>query len=463
VLKQYDIFHAGALSSTFAGANPTFTAGFALSLSYTNTDIFLNFSAGLGTGGGLSINQQNVANAINSFFNTGGSLPPGYFTPFGLSGGNLANALTQLSGEAATGSQQVTFNAMSLFLGVLTDPFIVGRGTVPTPGPAAMRFAEEDDYSASAYSSNTSKRTSPERDAYGMITKVPSRPVSFNQRWSVWTAGFGSSQATDGNAALGSNSTTSRIYGAAVGADYGFSPYTIACFALAGGGTNFSLINGFGSGRSDLFQAGVFIRQTVGSAYASGALALGWQDVTTDRSVTVAGLDRLRAEFNANAFSGRIEGGYRFTVPWVGGIGITPYAAGQFATFDIPAYAEKVLSGANTFALAYGPKSVTDMRSELGLRADKSFAMPDSILTVRGRLAWAHDFNPDRSIAATFLALPGASFTVNGAAQASDAALTTASVEHKWTCGISLAATFDGELSSVTRSYAGKGVARYTW
>ena len=29
--------------------------------------------------------------------------------------------------------------------------------------------------------------------------------------------------------------------------------------------------------------------------------------------------------------------------------------------------------------------------------------------------------------------------------------------------GFSLAATFEGEFSNVTRSYAGKGVARYAW
>ena len=33
----------------------------------------------------------------------------------------------------------------------------------------------------------------------------------------------------------------------------------------------------------------------------------------------------------------------------------------------------------------------------------------------------------------------------------------------KWINGISLAATFEGEFSDVTRSYAGKGVARYNW
>ena len=33
----------------------------------------------------------------------------------------------------------------------------------------------------------------------------------------------------------------------------------------------------------------------------------------------------------------------------------------------------------------------------------------------------------------------------------------------KWLNGVSLAATFDGAFSNVTRSYAGKGVARYNW
>src|SRR5439155_15058648 len=105
----------------------------------------------------------------------------------------------------------------------------------------------------------------------------------------------------------------------------------------------------FGSGRSDLFQAGAFVRHTVGPAYLSAALAYGWQDITTDRTVTIAGIDRLRAQFNANAYSGRLEAGYRFVAPWIGGIGITPYAAGQLTTFELPNYAESVFSGANTF------------------------------------------------------------------------------------------------------------------
>jgi uncharacterized protein with beta-barrel porin domain len=122
-----------------------------------------------------------------------------------------------------------------------------------------------------------------------------------------------------------------------------------------------------------------------------------------------------------------------------------------------------VLVGSSNFALSYNSQSDTDSRSEVGFRTDKSYAMPTGVLTLRGRLAWAHDFNPDRNVAATFQTLPGASFVVNGAAQARDSALTTASAEIKWLNGWSAAVTFEGEFSDVTRSYAGKGVVRYAW
>ncbi|MET4260571.1 uncharacterized protein with beta-barrel porin domain [Bradyrhizobium sp. S3.12.5] len=406
---------------------------------------------------GLNNNQIAVGNALNGAAQSGGLVGPIFnvllnttsATGYGL-------ALTQLTGEAATGTQQTTFDAMNLFMGTMLDPF--NRGSTSMPGASASGYASEG--YARAYASDGRKRTAAERDAYAMFTKAP--PQNFEARWNVWAAGFGGSQTTDGNAAVGSNSVTSRIAGGAVGADYLFSPNTIAGFALAGGGTNFSLANNLGSGRSDLFQAGVYARHTMGAAYIAGALAYGWQDITTNRTVTLAGIDQLQARFNANAFSGRLEGGYRFVSPWMG-VGITPYAAAQFTTFDLPAYAEQAIIGTNNFALAYGAKSVTDPRSELGFRTDKSYVMQDGVLTLRGRVAWAHDYTTDRSIGATFQSLPGASFVVNGAAQSADSVLTTGAVEMRWRNNWSIAATFEGEFSNVTTSYAGKGVARYQW
>ncbi len=445
--QPYLILNAtSGITGTFAGVN-NLPASLSATLSYTANNALLSLALDYNALGKLNANQQNVGNALANFFNSNGSIPVSYATL-------TPAALSQVAGEAATGSQQTTFQAMTQFITTLLDPFIGGRESTTSPSTSATPYA--DDSGANAYADSGAKRSERERAAYAAVfTKAPLRQV-YDPHWSVWASGFGGSQTTDGNATTGSNSVTSRIFGVAAGADYLLSPRTIAGFALAGGGTNFSVANS-GSGRSDLFQAGGYIRHTAGAAYVSAALAYGWQDVTTDRPVMA---DKLHAEFNANALSGRVEGGYRFATQ---SMGITPYAAGQFTSFWLPAYAESAVLGRNAFALAHGSQSVTDTRAELGVRTDRSFALATGLLTLRGRLAWAHDFDPDRVAAATFQALPGASFVVNGAAQASDSALTTASAEMKWRNGWSAVTTIEGEFSHVTASYAGKGVVRYAW
>ncbi len=433
--KRYTILTtSGGISGGFGSVVKTnLPSGFKTSLSYDANNVYLDLILAFAVPGGLNGNQKTVGDTLSAFFDRTGDIPVVF--------GKLNQAgLTQASGESATGVQQTTFNAMSQFASLLTDPF-------------AQRQASGG--SAISYADTSRKRT----DAFAMLTD--DRPADFAQRWNVWAAGFGGSQTTSGNAVVGSNDTTSRIAGTAVGADYRIAPRTIAGFALGGGGTSFS-VNGLGSGRSDLFQAGAYLHHHIGPSYLRAALAYGWQDVTADRTVTISGVDRLRATYQANAWIGRIEGGTRFVAP-IGGIGLTPYAAAQVTSLRLPAYVEQAISGTSTFALSYTGKTVTDTRTEFGLRTDKSYALADGALTLRGRLAWAHDFNPDRSVAATFQTLPGASFVVNGAAQARDSALTTTSVEMSWQNGWSAMATFEGEFSSVTRSYAGKGSVRYSW
>jgi uncharacterized protein with beta-barrel porin domain len=122
-----------------------------------------------------------------------------------------------------------------------------------------------------------------------------------------------------------------------------------------------------------------------------------------------------------------------------------------------------VVFGTNTFALAYNSKDVTATRSEIGLRTENAMALGGTTLALRSRLAWAHDFNRDRNVAAVFQALPGSAFVVNGARPAADSALTTASAEIIWRNGWSATAIFEGQFSETTRSYAGKGAVRYSW
>ena len=91
-----------------------------------------------------------------------------------------------------------------------------------------------------------------------------------------------------------------------------------------------------------------------GPAYISGALAYGWQDITTDRTVTIAGIDQLRAEFNANALSGPLEGGYRFVAPWMAASASRPMPPPSSPPSICRPMPNRRSSGANTFALAYG-------------------------------------------------------------------------------------------------------------
>ncbi len=446
------ILHAAALNGTFTGVSAS--AAFTSSLSYSATDVTLTITGGFASDVILSRNHAALVAAHDSYLYQGGARPARFDAVLTLSGSNLTAALTQISGETPTATHQAALNAATQFVGTMSDPAIAGRGGNASSG---MPYAEGDATGSYAASGKGSAR-----DAFAMITKAVLIVPAFRPFWNVWAAGFGGTQTTDGNASAGSNTSTSRIGGVAVGADYHLSPQTVAGFALSGGATSFS-VEGGGSGRSDLFQLGGFVRHTTGSAYVTAAAAYGWQDVTTDRMVAVAGIDQLRANFTTNSFSARLEAGHRTVMPWLGGIGLTPYAAAQVTYLDLPAYAETTLSGPTTFALAYSAKGITAPRSELGLRSDKSFAISDAILTLRGRAAWAHDTNTDRSATATFQALPGASFVVGGASPAANAALTTASAEMAFISGLSLAATFEGEFSDVTRSYAGKGVVRYQW
>ncbi|MFX7727933.1 hypothetical protein ABTJ85_18970, partial [Acinetobacter baumannii] len=85
--------------------------------------------------GGANANQQAVVNALSNYFNATGGIPLVYAA---LS----PPQLSQASGELGTGSQQTTFDAMTQFMGVLTDPFMNRTGSAtPSPGPAG--YADE--------------------------------------------------------------------------------------------------------------------------------------------------------------------------------------------------------------------------------------------------------------------------------------------------------------------------------
>jgi outer membrane autotransporter protein len=296
--------------------------------------------------------------------------------------------------------------------------------------------------------------------AYASVFKAPAAapaPV-YEPRWTTWGGAYGGGNRTSGDpTVIGSHDLSANTAGFAGGFDYRLTPNSVVGLAVAGGGTNWSLPQGLGGGKSDAFQAGVYGATRSGPAYLAAAFAFTNHWMSTDRFAVG---DQLTANFNAQSYGGRVEGGYRFDA-WYGGV--TPYAAIQAQSFHTPGYTETD-AFANGFALAFGSRDATDTRSELGARFDRVLALyPNAVLALRGRLAWAHDWVSDPTLTPVFQSLPGASFIVTGATPAQNSALASAGAELRLANGITLLAKFDGEFASHSSTYAGTGTLRYAW
>jgi outer membrane autotransporter protein len=465
-VRSYTILQATSLQGSFSGVTTgNLLSGFNVALGDTSSSVTLNLTAALGAGGSLGPNQQNVAGSINNYFNSSSAAPftipaaasppdpPGVLSPnflplFNLTGANLSYALAQVSGEAATDAQQVGFQMTSQFLNLMLDPFVDGRTRIGNTDTVALGFASE--------------QTPPDDVAlaYAPVFKAPpmTTPV-YEPRWTVWGTGIGGGNRTSGDpAGFGTHDFSATTAGLASGFDYHFSRDTVLGLALAGGGTNWSLSQGLGGGRSDAFQAGIYGTTRYGPGYLAAAFAYSNHWMSTDRFAFAS--DHLTANFDAQSIGGRLEGGYRFSTAWVG---ITPYVALQAQSFHTPSYNETD-NGGGGFALSFNSRTADDTRSELGARFDRTLALyPNAVLLLRGRLAWAHDWIDDPTLAAVFQMLPGSNFIVNGATPAKNSALTSAGLELRVANGITLLGKFDGEFASRSSTYAGTGTVRYMW
>ncbi len=442
----------GLNNTTFASINTIGLSGITGArnphLSYDANDVFLTLDVAAispSLPSGSPTNASNVARAIDA--NGNGSSTTGFSSLYGMSGSQLTNALQQLSGEAgASGGVQGGTQLTNSFLSLMLNGFTGDRNGDGGFGPA-------NGYAAEA-------QMKPEAaDAYAAINKAAPRQVAFNDRWNVWGSAYGGQANARGDVNVGSNDTRTTAFGFAAGADKKLSPDLTVGFALAGGNTRWSVANGFGGGNSDVFQAGAYMSKRFGASYVSGAVAYAHHWMHTDRTVSVGGTtNNITAGFGANNIGGRIEAGHRLFNTQV--VSVTPYAALQVQAFYLPGYSE---SG-STFALSYNSRTATATRAELGAWFDSRQVFGSTgKVNVFARAAWAHDWRSDASATATFQALPGSGFVVNGAAAPKDLALLTLGATARLSDRVSLTGKFDGEFAGGFQSYAGTGTLRYAF
>jgi uncharacterized protein with beta-barrel porin domain len=455
---------AGLVTGTFAGLTVAGSFGSNVKpvLSYDDHDAFLTLTPGSSLPPlppGASGNQGNTANAINAFIASGGTLPSGFVNLANLPSNQLAAALTQLSGEPNAGAgQTASFQITNQFMLAMLNPF----GSDRSGGMGAAGFGPAGTGAVSQYAP-TRNLPAKVANAYAAVTPRSEGSIPFSTRWNVWALAVGGANNTSGDPnGSGSHDTSSRTAGVAAGLDYKLTPDTLLGFALAGGGTGWSVAQGLGGGQSDGFQAGLYGSQQFGRWYVSGAGSFANYWMSTSRTVTIPGTETLNAGFIARSWGARAETGYKLA--WAS-VNVTPYTALQVQTFATPFYSEHSTSGSGQFALSYAAHRATVTRGELGSWASKDVLLADNaVMTAFGRAAYAHDWQPATQANATFLGLsPIANFSVGGAKPAADLAVVTAGAEIQMMSGWALMGKFDGEFGVGTQTYVGTGRARYAW
>ena len=246
------------VTGTFASATPIINGDFSGTMrvdfatnSPNNVDLDVVGSSLLATPPGANTNQQNVASGINNAIL---ELPANTISAAireisAISVASLLNALTQLSGEAATGAEQSAFQLTTEFLNLMLDPFVNGRGAGGggaggSGGRSALprRAGKLPPDIALAYAS--------------ILGKAPPKSDSI----SAGAPGARPSAAAAPRAAIRpSAATMSRhgTYGFAAGMDYHVCLHGVG-FALAGAGTNWGSVQWAGRRLQRRLQVGTY-------------------------------------------------------------------------------------------------------------------------------------------------------------------------------------------------------------
>ncbi len=400
---------------------------------------------------GNNINQQSVGTTLDTAI-ANGAFNQRFYDIAALSSAGIANALTQLSGEHAASAARASFQSLNSFMALTLDPWQAvrcgGNEANGDFGPALGYNARQAAPRLRSLAPPDPKR---EKD----------RPCS-EREWSIWTAGYGAQNTTRGEFTVaGTHNTRILTGGAAAGADYRVWPGTVAGFAVAGSGSNWSLSDGLGGGTSDIMQTAIYGSTRFGAAYLSAVLAYGFQRTQLNRTVTIFTSDQFRANFPGHTFGNRVETGYRFGMD---GYSVTPYAAMQVQHFRSPSFSETTVYGLPDFALDYSSRKATSGRFEFGTWIDQHFPVETAgTLALRGRVGWIYDWQSQTSIGASFPNLPGASFYVLGANPATNIALASGAAELKLKSGMSFSAKLDTEFGYRSFTLSGTGTIKYEW
>jgi uncharacterized protein with beta-barrel porin domain len=411
---------------------------------------------------GLTRNEFAVGTALENAYSIGvtGAARTLYSELFVALSVPPAQAYDMLGGEGTTATQQTSFDAQKLFshsMGGQATDWATGGAGLPNQivlnepsGPAPLAYADGD----LPYG----------KYVKGLREQAP--PVATARTWRLWANAFAGVQDIDGLAfPTGSAPVDIHNYGAAVGADYQLNPNFLVGAAAGGSGSNFSVAPRLTSGTVEGLHAGIYGAARWNAFYASAGLSYGRFSNSVRRGIIGIGPNEIaNGKFDSAGAMGRLELGYRQALA---SFVVTPFVALEAGGLRQGGFTETDFATAGGFGvlgLTYRSKTAVTLPASLGAQIETTLTMPYGIsLTPFARLAWVHEFRPERNLGAAFTVLPAALFTIDGARVASDALEVKTGAKLKLSDNSSLFANFDGEFAGRSRSYTGTAGFNYTW
>lgn len=294
---------------------------------------------------------------------------------------------------------------------------------------------------------------------------LPKAPVYQPRLWRAWMTGFDATWKLDGEQAIGSAGLSHRTAGGAGGFDYQVNPGLLVGLALGGTASSFSVPDRATSGTVDGAHLGGYGVATLGSLYWTGAASFAAFDDRINRTIAGIGPAELaNGRFTSSLFSARFETGNKWSF---GSVALTPFAAVQVSELWQRGFSESstALGGVpGVEALNVAAQAVTSVPTFVGAQLDTRIVLFNgAVWSPYLRASWVHEFNPTRNLTATFETLPLATFTVDGPRAARDAGRIEVGSKLSIARNAWLYGSFDGEFSSRSQMYAGKGGIKVSW
>jgi fibronectin-binding autotransporter adhesin len=415
---------ASGVSGSFAASPIPVAAGaaqFAPSITQDANDVYLTVNLSKLSPllpSGSTLNQTNAVAGVDAGIAHGSTLPQAFENLGNVSSSTLATYAQQMAGELGGDIPQVGNTLFNPFQDAVFD-----------------RLADIGDQ--------------PRGVRHAALQTGPG----------AWLAVLAGTNVVAGDpATLGAQKFSSSAVGFAGGGEWHLSPSITLGGALSLGTTHFHIGDGLGQGKATAYQFGLYgLIQYTPRIYGSFMGAVGEDSITTARNVNATEDDTLSASLTSQIYDLRYETG--INLGW-----ITPYLGIEDRLLDSPAYTETGPSGANSFALSYGARSVNVPDLELGLRNGADLPLNRNwVLHLTDRFAFEHAANSSFNVGAAYAVLPGSGFTTFGAQPGKNFGRFSLGAEFRSRYGLNAGLTFDEAVSSRSQSYNGIFSLGYGW